>query len=61
MCVYIFSMLCFGFAYSAWLTEAEKEGKSPLADPLAIIGIFSIFIPFIILGVAFATGLIELP
>ena len=57
----MFSWFGWVFVRSAWLTKAEREGKSPLADPLAILGIFSIFVPFLILGIAFATGLIELP
>jgi hypothetical protein len=42
-------------------TKAEKQGKSTLADPLAIVGILSIFLPFIILGAAFTAGLVKLP
>jgi len=42
----------------AWLSEAEKEGQNPLKDPMALIGIGGITIPFIILLVANAAGLI---
>lgn len=31
-----------------------------LQDPLAIIGILSILFPFVLLGIAIATGLIDL-
>jgi hypothetical protein len=47
--------------YRYFQTKAEKQGKSTLADPLAIVGILSIFLPFIILGAAFAAGLVKLP
>ncbi|GAQ89272.1 hypothetical protein KFL_005050090 [Klebsormidium nitens] len=42
-------------------TKAELQGKSTFADPLAIIGVLSIFLPFIILGAAFSAGLVKLP
>jgi len=42
----------------AWLSEAEKEGQNPLKDPMALIGIGGITVPFIILLVANAAGLI---
>ena len=42
-------------------TKAERDGKSPLKDPAAIIGLMGIFLPFILLGIAFACGLVELP
>lgn len=44
-----------------WQTKAEREGKSPLKDPAAIIGLVAIFLPFVLLGIAFALGLVELP
>mmetsp|Transcript_33601 Transcript_33601/g.106862 ORF Transcript_33601/g.106862 Transcript_33601/m.106862 type:complete len:124 (+) Transcript_33601:151-522(+) len=44
-----------------WQSEGEKAGKSPLKDPLAISAIIGIIVPFVILGVAFATGVIEVP
>eukprot|EP00898_Chlorokybus_atmophyticus_P006634 jgi/Chlat1/6972/Chrsp52S06621 len=44
-----------------WRSEGEASGKNPLADPLALVGILSIFAPFIILGVCFQAGLVRLP
>lgn len=43
-----------------WTSEAERKGVSPWKDPLALIGIAAIFLPFVILGVAIATGLVDL-
>mmetsp|Transcript_24530 Transcript_24530/g.53569 ORF Transcript_24530/g.53569 Transcript_24530/m.53569 type:complete len:116 (-) Transcript_24530:306-653(-) len=43
-----------------WTSESEKEGKSPLEDPMAIAAISGILVPFLILGVAIATGYVEL-
>eukprot|EP01023_Acetabularia_acetabulum_P022816 TRINITY_DN223_c0_g1_i1.p2 TRINITY_DN223_c0_g1~~TRINITY_DN223_c0_g1_i1.p2 ORF type:complete len:113 (-),score=18.57 TRINITY_DN223_c0_g1_i1:233-571(-) len=43
-----------------WKSAAEKAGKSPLQDPLALIGILSIFFPFIFLLIAIGTGVIDL-
>lgn len=31
----------------------------PLQDPLAIIGIAAIFLPFVLLGIAIALGLVD--
>jgi len=42
----------------AWLSEAEKDGANPLKDPMALIGIGGLTVPFIILLVANAAGLI---
>ncbi|BDA42331.1 hypothetical protein COCOBI_03-2180 [Coccomyxa sp. Obi] len=42
-----------------WQTASEKKGENPLKDPLAIIGIVSIFLPFIILAIAIATGVVD--
>ncbi len=42
-----------------WKSAAEKRGDSPWKDPLAIIGIVSIFLPFLILLIAIATGLVD--
>eukprot|EP00667_Euglena_gracilis_P023059 EG_transcript_25913 len=44
-----------------WLSEAEQQGLSPWQDPLAWIALTGIFVPFVILGIALATGYIELP
>jgi len=43
-----------------WISKAEREGKSPMQDPLAYIGLLAIFVPFIILGIAIATGYVDL-
>ena len=43
-----------------WQSKLEKSGKSPLQDPAAIIGIVAIFFPFVILGIAIATGVVDL-
>jgi hypothetical protein len=42
----------------AWLSEMEREGSNPLKDPMALIGIGGIAVPFIILAVASAAGFI---
>lgn len=42
----------------AWLSEMEREGGNPLKDPMALIGIGGITVPFIILAVASAAGFI---
>jgi hypothetical protein len=42
-----------------WTSEAERKGVSPWKDPLALIGIAAIFLPFIILGVAIGTGFVD--
>merc|ERR1711924_349596 len=43
-----------------WMDANTKSGKSPLQDPLALIGIFAILSPFIILAIAILTGYVEL-
>ena len=42
-----------------WQSKIERSGKSPLSDPAAIIGILAIFFPFVILGIAIATGYVD--
>ena len=42
----------------AWLSEMEREGANPLKDPMALIGIGGIMVPFIILAIASAAGFI---
>jgi len=42
----------------AWLSEMEREGGNPLKDPMALIGIGGIAVPFIILAVASVAGFI---
>ena len=42
----------------AWLSEMEKEGKNPLTDPMAMVAIGGITVPFIILAIAGAAGYI---
>ena len=42
-----------------WQSKIERSGKSPLSDPAAIIGILAIFTPFVILGIAIATGYVD--
>ena len=44
-----------------WISPQERKGANPLKDPAAIIGIVAIFLPFVILGIAIATGLVEIP
>lgn len=44
-----------------WQSKGERDGANPLKDPLALIGIVSIFLPFIMTLVAIATGVVELP
>lgn len=43
-----------------WQTPAEAKGESPFKDPLALIGIGSILLPFAILGIAIASGYLDL-
>ena len=43
-----------------WMDKNTAAGKSPFSDPLAIIGIAAIFLPFLILGIAIATGYVEI-
>ncbi len=42
-----------------WKSEGERAGKSPMQDPLAIIGVVAIFFPFVLLGICAAFGLID--
>jgi len=42
----------------AWLSEMEREGANPLKDPMALIGIGGLAVPFIILAIASAAGFI---
>lgn len=42
-----------------WQTPSEAKGENPAKDPLAIIGILGIFFPFILLGIAIATGYVD--
>eukprot|EP00199_Chlamydomonas_sp_CCMP681_P003282 CAMPEP_0119106054 /NCGR_PEP_ID=MMETSP1180-20130426/3858_1 /TAXON_ID=3052 ORGANISM="Chlamydomonas cf sp, Strain CCMP681" /NCGR_SAMPLE_ID=MMETSP1180 /ASSEMBLY_ACC=CAM_ASM_000741 /LENGTH=182 /DNA_ID=CAMNT_0007091287 /DNA_START=32 /DNA_END=581 /DNA_ORIENTATION=+ len=39
-----------------WVSKSEKAGANPLKDPMAIVGIVSILLPFIFLLIAVATG-----
>jgi len=43
-----------------WMDKNTKEGKSPFEDPMAIIGIFGLLSPFVILGIAIAVGYVEI-
>jgi len=43
-----------------WQSEAEKEGKSPFEDPMAIAALSGLVIPFTILAIAIGSGYIEL-
>lgn len=45
----------------AWGSKFEKDGKNPMQDPLALIGVGAILFPFFLLGVFVATGVIEIP
>jgi len=42
-----------------WSSEAE-QGGNVMKDPLAIIGVVSIFLPFVLLLIAAALGLVDL-
>eukprot|EP00894_Picocystis_sp_ML_P005534 jgi/Pico_ML_1/56051/g1647.t2 len=42
-----------------WQSKDEREGKSPLQDPLALSILFGMAVPFVILGIGIATGYIE--
>ncbi|GMH41621.1 hypothetical protein BSKO_09531 [Bryopsis sp. KO-2023] len=43
-----------------WTSKAERDGESPMKDPMAWVGLLGIFFPFIILGIAIGTGYVEL-
>lgn len=43
-----------------WTSKAERDGESPMKDPMAWIGIGGILLPFVILGVAVAVGYVDL-
>ena len=45
----------------AWLSKAEKEGKSPFEDPLAIAFIVGVTLPLVIVFFALATGVVSPP
>lgn len=42
----------------AWLSEMEKEGANPFKDPMAMVAIGGITVPFVILAIAGALGYI---
>ncbi|KAL0031658.1 hypothetical protein WJX77_012079 [Trebouxia sp. C0004] len=43
-----------------FITKAESAGGlAPLKDPIAIVGILGILLPFVILGIAIATGYVD--
>jgi len=43
-----------------WRSNDEKSGKTPFQDPLAIIFSLTLIVPFGILGIAIATGYIDI-
>eukprot|EP00878_Enallax_costatus_P003834 GHUV01004050.1.p1 GENE.GHUV01004050.1~~GHUV01004050.1.p1 ORF type:complete len:136 (+),score=14.67 GHUV01004050.1:625-1032(+) len=43
-----------------WVSKSERKGANPMKDPLAIIGLTAIFLPFVLLGIAIATGLVDI-
>ncbi|GAB5361399.1 hypothetical protein AAMO2058_000710100 [Amorphochlora amoebiformis] len=43
-----------------WMSKDERDGKSPLADPLAWSAIAGLVVPFVILGIAIATGYVPI-
>lgn len=43
-----------------WVSKGERKGANPMSDPLAIIGVTAIFLPFVLLGIAIATGLVDI-
>ncbi|KAF6266497.1 hypothetical protein COO60DRAFT_1623382 [Scenedesmus sp. NREL 46B-D3] len=40
-----------------WVSKSERKGANPMKDPLAIIGLVAIFLPFGLLLIAISTGL----
>ncbi|CAI5518199.1 unnamed protein product [Closterium sp. Naga37s-1] len=44
-----------------WQSESEREGKGPMSTVLPYIAILGLLTPFIILGIAFASGWIDVP
>ena len=42
----------------AWLSEMEREGANPFKDPMAMVAIGGITVPFVILAIASALGYI---
>eukprot|EP00465_Bigelowiella_longifila_P004568 CAMPEP_0185256874 /NCGR_PEP_ID=MMETSP1359-20130426/5942_1 /TAXON_ID=552665 /ORGANISM="Bigelowiella longifila, Strain CCMP242" /LENGTH=110 /DNA_ID=CAMNT_0027841665 /DNA_START=269 /DNA_END=601 /DNA_ORIENTATION=- len=43
-----------------WMSKDERDGKSPLEDPLAWSAIAGLVVPFTILGIAIATGYVPI-
>mmetsp|Transcript_3182 Transcript_3182/g.4785 ORF Transcript_3182/g.4785 Transcript_3182/m.4785 type:complete len:152 (+) Transcript_3182:52-507(+) len=43
-----------------WMSKDERDGKSPLQDPLAWSAILGLLVPFTILGIAIATGYVPI-
>lgn len=43
----------------AWGSKFERKGANPLSDPVAILGLVGLLFPFILLGVFYATGVID--
>jgi len=43
-----------------WMSKDERDGKSPLEDPLAWSAIVGLLVPFIILGIAIGTGYVPI-
>mmetsp|Transcript_34697 Transcript_34697/g.64240 ORF Transcript_34697/g.64240 Transcript_34697/m.64240 type:complete len:132 (-) Transcript_34697:166-561(-) len=43
-----------------WMSKDEREGKSPLQDPLAWSAIAGLIVPFVILGIAIGTGYVPI-
>lgn len=40
------------------MSEMEREGANPMKDPMAMIGIGGLMVPFVILAIASAAGFI---
>lgn len=44
-----------------WRSKSEVDGANPFKDPIAIIGVVAILLPFVMTLLAITTGIIELP
>ena len=44
---------------TGWVTEGEQEGKSPLSQTTAKLGLLALVFPFALLGILIATGVID--
>ena len=59
ICIKHLAWVC---VHTIWFVlTAESPSPFLWQDPLAIIGLIAIFFPFVLLGLAFASGLVIMP